>query len=91
MEVVQDRVQWQPLLLGALKLHVMLPESYLCSLTFLCSCSVSVQVADREGDETPSRVGPNWRLVGTVLDRISFLVYSVIYFVLLIKYYLYYL
>jgi hypothetical protein len=51
---------------------------------------VLFQVADTEVAETP-QAGPNWRLVGMMLDRISFLAFSVIYFVLLIVYYLYYL
>ncbi|KDR17730.1 uncharacterized protein LOC110831491 [Zootermopsis nevadensis] len=49
------------------------------------------QTADSEGVETPPQGGPNWRLVGTMLDRIGFLAFSVTYFVLLITYYLYYL
>ncbi|XP_023726357.1 neuronal acetylcholine receptor subunit alpha-5 isoform X2 [Cryptotermes secundus] len=49
------------------------------------------QVADRDDFETSSEVGPNWRLIGRLLDRMSFLAFTVTYFVLLIVYYLYYL
>jgi len=67
----------------------LLPDSYLY-LCFFVFVHISVQVMDTEGDEASSEVVPTWRLVGRLLDRISFLAFSVIYFILLIAYYLYY-
>jgi hypothetical protein len=49
------------------------------------------QVADTEGAETSTQMGSNWRLIGSLLDRISFITFSVIYCVLFIAYYSYYL
>jgi hypothetical protein len=51
---------------------------------------IFVQVADMDDSET-SEVRPNWRLIGRLVDRMSFLTFAVTYFVLLIVYYLYYL
>jgi hypothetical protein len=53
--------------------------------------TISVQVAGMDDLDTSSEVGPNWRLIGRLVDRMSFLAFAVTYFVLLIVYYLYYL
>jgi hypothetical protein len=74
---------------GFTVLVVLYPLISLVTLVFVHT--ISVQVADMENFETSSEVGPNWHLIGRMLDRMSFLAFAVTYFVLLIVYYLYYL
>jgi hypothetical protein len=89
MEMVQNCAKWWVLTITGAESRT---RMFIVWINFLlCFFYNSVQVTDTEGTETSSQIGSNWSLIGRLLDRISFITFSVIYCVLFIAYYSYYL